>query len=75
MILTPPELELILILRENHNYPRNKEELYLCIKKLDENHFLSDRVLKKIATPIFSIEEFFNTLSDRTIESIKKNII
>ena len=75
MILSPPELELIIILQEKRIYPRNKEDLLKHIRQLDENHLYSDRISKNVASPIFSIEEYYNALSDDSIELIINTII
>lgn len=42
MILSPPELELIIILQEKRIYPRNKEDLLKHIRQLDEQEVYSD---------------------------------
>jgi hypothetical protein len=75
MILSPPELELIIILQEKRIYPRNKEDLLKHIRQLDEQEVYSDRISKKVANPIFSIEEYYNSLSEASIELIIKTII
>ena len=75
MILSPPELELIIILQEKRIYRRNKEDLLKHIRQLDEQEVYSDRISKKVANPIFSIEEYYNSLSEASIELIIKTII
>ena len=69
-MLTPPELELVVILQEKKLNPSNIEDLYTCIQDLDNEPKYVERIIKKIKTPVFSLTYFFKSLDQSNLDYI-----
>lgn len=75
MILTPVELELVLLLQKNFLYPKTKEELFKSIDVLDQTPVNIERVMSKSHKVCYNIKNYFEDYTDEQIDNLIKNII
>ncbi len=75
MLLTPVELELILILKTNQLFPKTKEELLDAMTKLDELETNIERVIRKSNRVCYNITSYFEDYNDEQIVNLLNNII
>ena len=69
-MLTPPELELVVILQEKKLNPDNIEDLYACIQDLDNEPKCVERIVRKVKMPVFSLTYFFKSLDQSTLDNM-----
>ena len=75
MILNIVDMELIIIMRNNFMYPKNKDEFFNYIREIDKNDFYKERVLSKSYLLYRNIEDFYKDITDEKLDTLLKSII
>ena len=75
MILNVVDMELIIIMRNNFMYPKNKEEFFNYIREIDKNDFYKERILSKSYLLHRNIEDFYKDITDEKLDTLLKSII
>lgn len=75
MILNIVDMELIIIMRNNFMYPKNKEEFFNYIREIDKNDFYKERILSKSYLLHRNIEDFYKDITDEKLDTLLKSII
>ena len=75
MILNIVDMELIIIMRNNFMYPKNKEEFFNYIREIDKNDFYKERILSKSYLLHRNIEDFYKDITDEKLDTLLKSRI
>ena len=75
MILNVVDMELIIIMRNNFMYPKNKDEFFNYIREIDKNDFYKERILSKSYLLYRTIEDFYKDITDEKLDTLLKSII
>lgn len=75
MILNVVDMELIIIMRNNFMYPKNKEEFFNYIREIDKNDFYKERILSKSYLLHRNIEDFYKDITDEKLDTLLKSIL
>ena len=75
MILNIVDMELIIIMRNNFMYPKNKEEFFNYIREIDKNDFYKERILSKSYLLHRNIEDFYKDITDEKLDTLLKSIL
>ena len=75
MILNVVDMELIIIMRNNFMYPKNKDEFFNYIREIDKNDFYKERILSKSYLLYRNIEDFYKDITDEKLDTLLKSII
>lgn len=75
MILNVVDMELIIIMRNNFMYPKNKDEFFNYIGEIDKNDFYKERILSKSYLLYRTIEDFYRDIDDEKLDTLLKSII
>ncbi len=75
MILNVVDMELIIIMRNNFMYPKNKDEFFNYIREIDKNDFYKERILSKSYLLHRNIEDFYKDITDEKLDTLLKSII
>lgn len=75
MLLSPVDIEVVLLLKDNFLYPKTKEEFLEALKKLDSNDINKEKVLSKMHTVYRSIYDFYVNSSDDRVNTIINSIV
>lgn len=75
MILNVVDMELIIIMRNNFMYPKNKDEFFNYIREIDKNDFYKERILSKSYLLHRNIEDFYKDITDEKLDTLLKSIL
>lgn len=75
MVLSPVDLEISLIMKNNYYYPKNKEEFMNYIEEIDKNVYNREKILSKVHRPCFNIMDYVKDFTEEHIQAIINNII
>ena len=75
MILNVVDMELIIIMRNNFMYPKNKYEFFNYIREIDKNDFYKERILSKSYLLHRNIEDFYKDITDEKLDTLLKSIL
>ena len=75
MYLNPVEIELLLLFQNNYLYPKNREDFFKAIEKLDSNRLYIEKVLSKSDKIYYNIADYFKDYSDENIQNVIDHIL
>lgn len=75
MLLSPIEIELVLLLQRNYLYPKTKEELIEAIRVLDKDILNKEKILSKTYIRCVNIEDFFKDYTEDKVQNIISHIL
>ena len=75
MLLSPIEIELVLLLQRNYLYPKTKEELIEAIRVLDKDVLNKEKILSKTYIRCVNIEDFFKDYTEDKVQNIISHIL
>ena len=75
MLLSPIEIELVLLLQRNYLYPKTKEELMEAIKVLDKDVLNKEKILSKTYIRCVNIEDYFKDYTEDKVQKIISHIL
>lgn len=75
MLLSPIEIELVLLLQRNYLYPKTKEELMEAIKVLDKDILNKEKILSKTYIRCVNIEDYFKDYTEDKVQKIISHIL
>ena len=75
MLLSPIEIELVLLLQRNYLNPKTKEELIEVIRVLDKDILNKEKILSKTYIRCVNIEDFFKDYTEDKVQNIISHIL